>query len=78
MATQDYGLARRMCHRLAARGPVAITDDDLFEVLGWVANGILDDSPPRRPRCPADDTARRIASGRADHASAGPLPPGSS
>jgi hypothetical protein len=46
VATQDYGLARRMWHRLAAREPVAITDDDLFEVLDWVANGILDDSPP--------------------------------
>ena len=46
MTTQDYGLARRMWHRLAARGPAAITDDDLFEVLDWVANGILDDFPP--------------------------------
>ena len=46
MTTQDYGLARRMWHRLAARGPVAITDDDLFEVLNWVANGILGDFPP--------------------------------
>jgi hypothetical protein len=27
-------------------GPVAITDDDLFEVLDWAANGILDDFPP--------------------------------
>src|SRR5258708_38469376 len=46
MSTQGYGLARRMGQRLAARGPAAITDDDLFEVLDWVANGILDDFPP--------------------------------
>jgi hypothetical protein len=29
-----------------APGPVAITDDDLFEVLDWVTNGILAEFPP--------------------------------